>query len=162
RRTSRRREDDARGRRGAMRAVANVALPRRRWSTRGRHPLGTTRRPAGRAMALGMARSARRFPRSNAQCRSCAAGLTDAGSTRTGTPVNPAMPASRSTSSGALVISRSSFAPPAVVAIGDVHLRRVVHMHQGVLARREPGPWDPYVVYSELREAGLRQRLGEL
>jgi serine/threonine-protein kinase PknK len=116
RRTSRRREDDARGRRGTMRAVANVALPRRRWSTRGRHPLGTTRRPAGRAMALGMARSARRFPRSNAQCRSCAAGLTDAGSTRTGTPVNRAMPASRSRSSGALDISRFTFAPPAVFA----------------------------------------------
>ncbi len=43
-----------------------------------------------------------------------------------------------------------------------MQLRRVVHMHQDVLARREPGPWDPYVVYSELGEAGLRQRLGEL
>jgi hypothetical protein len=51
---------------------------------------------------------------------------------------------------------------PHQVAIGDVQLRRVVHMHQGVLARREPGPWDPYIVYSELGEAGIGQRLGEL
>jgi hypothetical protein len=28
--------------------------------------------------------------------------------------------------------------------------------------RRAPGPWDPYAVYAELGETGLRERLGEL
>ena len=29
-------------------------------------------------------------------------------------------------------------------------------------SRRPPGPWDPYVVYADVGEAGLRDRLGEL
>ena len=42
--------------------------------------------------------------------------MIDAGSTRTGTPVSRAIPASRSRSSGALDISRFTFAPPAAGA----------------------------------------------
>jgi hypothetical protein len=38
----------------------------------------------------------------------------------------------------------------------------VVVRSQPKRARRDPGPWDPYVVYAELGESGLRQRLNEL
>ena len=44
-------------------------------------------------------------------------------------------------------------APASTVAPAKVRSRR---------GRRAPGPWDPYKVYSEVGEVGLRERLTEL
>lgn len=49
--------------------------------------------------------------------------------------------------------SDSAAAPVAVPASARARSKR---------GRRAPGPWDPYAVYAEVGEAGLRERLGEL
>ena len=76
RRTCRRGKGHDRDRRGAMRAVGDVALPRRRRSVCRRHAFGIAGRPAVRSVAPRMAGHSGRFPRSSGQCTSGAAGLT--------------------------------------------------------------------------------------
>lgn len=66
---------------------------------------------------------------------------------------NPAFAARLSDALGRAQSDSAAVAPEAVPVPARARPKR---------GRRAPGPWDPYAVYAEVGEAGLREGLGEL